>query len=122
RHRAGAGLAGEGLAGEGLGQRAESLFRKAVGDGPQPVFCARPCEKSLKINGSLLQHEPIENSAAKLLIFLVAGAGPPLFNHINDLAESGTQSRTIVSQGLFSRRSHRPAELTTPLTVLSRGF
>ena len=25
-----------------LGQRAESLFRKAVGDGPQSVFCARP--------------------------------------------------------------------------------
>src|ERR1700744_5740292 len=28
--------------GEGLGQRAESLFRKTVGDGPQSVFCARP--------------------------------------------------------------------------------
>ena len=28
--------------GQGLGQRAESLFRKAVGDGPQSVFCARP--------------------------------------------------------------------------------
>jgi hypothetical protein len=25
-----------------LGQRAESLFRKAVGDGPQSVFCVRP--------------------------------------------------------------------------------
>jgi hypothetical protein len=41
---------------------------------------------------------------------LVAGAGPPLFNSINDLAESGTRTPPIVSQGLFSRRSHRPRD------------
>ena len=43
----------------------------------------------------------------------VARAGPSLFNYINDLEESGTHTRPIVSQDLSSRRSHRTCELTS---------
>ena len=47
-------------AGEGLGQRAESLFRKAVGDGPQSVFCARPYGQ---FRGTTQAMEEIESMA-----------------------------------------------------------
>jgi hypothetical protein len=59
---------------------------------------------------ALLGVEAFPNGRRGVCGTLVAGAEPPLFNSINDLAESGTRTPPIVSQGLFSRRSHRPRD------------